>query len=327
MTVWTWLREGFKGFLFFVLLVVWVPAWAAKVPAPALTSVRVGIDMWPGYYPVVIAQEKGFFASRGLQVKYSVPENTDKMLEAFATGELDVVCVALGDVFAFREKVPSLRVALISDESAGGDALLSLKPLPENLAGLRIGTNLNGFGELFVREFLQQHNTPISAVTLVNQEASDAAVMLRGNKIDVAHTWEPYVSELTGYYDVRVLFTSAQTPGLIPDSVVMHGNLLQKNDTAKAFVAGWLEGAEWWLSHRHRGNRIVERALVMMPNTVNLEGVKLFDTEANRKALQSNGAAPSLQTVVQQYIDYFREKGVVKTALTPADILATGLLP
>lgn len=301
----------------------------ASTPAPVETAavIRVGIDLWPGYYPAVIAQQKGFFARRQLQVQYSVPENTDKMLQAFSAGELDVVCVALGDVFAFREKVPSLRVVLISDESSGGDALLSLKPLPPKLDGLRIGTNLNGFGELFVRAFLQQHNTPLNAVTLLNQDASDAAVLLKQGKLDVVHTWEPYVSELTGYHDAMVVFSSAQTPGLIPDAVVLHGSLLQKPELAKAFVAGWIEGAEWWLSRRHEGNRIVERALVMMPNTVNLEGVRLFDGSANRKAFRNNGSPQSLYSVVQTYIDFFREKGVLKTALTPDDILLPGLLP
>lgn len=308
------LRRCVLGFL--LLFAAAVQASESELPV-----VRVGFDLWPGYYPVVIAQQLGYFQKRGLQVEYRLPENTDQMLDSFAAGKLEVVCVALGDVFALREREPSLRVALISDESSGGDALLSLKPLPGTLKGLRIGTNLNGFGELFVREFLRQHNTLLQDVVLVNQEASDAAVMLQQGKLDVAHTWEPYVSELTGYHDALVVFSSAQTPGLIPDAVVMHGNLLQKPELARAFVAGWLEGAEWWLGHRHAGNRMVERALVLMPGTVNLEGIRLFDTSANRRAFRRDGAQ-SLYDTAGRYIEFFRSKGVIKAAITADDILA-----
>lgn len=313
-----------------ILLLIFIArsGWASDAGGSlSLTPVHVAIDLWPGYYPVVIGKEKGFFSQRGIAVDVVVPENTDHMLQAFAAGEIDVVCVALGDVFAFRERVPSLRVVLISDESSGGDALLSLKPLPAKLKGLRIGTNTNGFGELFVRAFLQQNQTDLKDVVLVNQEASDAGVMLKQDKVDIAHTWEPYVSELTGYQDAIVVFSSAQTPGLIPDAVVMHGSLLQKPAVAKAFVAGWLESAEWWLSHRHNGNRIVEHALVMMPNTVNLEGIRLFDTSANRKAFRKNDSPLSLYRIGQTYIDYFREKGVLKLAIKPEEILTPDFLP
>lgn len=292
-----------------------------------LPVVRVAIDLWPGYYPVVIAQKQGYFAKRGLQVDYTIPENTDKMLEAFAAGQFDVVCVALGDVFALKEKVPSLRVVLVSDESAGGDALLSLKPLPQNLKGLRIGTNLDGFGALFVREFLRQHQATVQDVALVQQEASDAVVMLKESRVDIAHTWEPYVSELTGYHDAIVVFSSARTPGLIPDAVVMHGNLLQQPERAKAFVAAWLEASQWWISNRHAGNRIAERALLLMPNTVNLEGIRLLDAAANRELFGRGDAPGPLYRTTQQYIDFFREKGVIKTAMTPDDVILSTLLP
>ncbi|MEZ5506795.1 MAG: ABC transporter substrate-binding protein [Gammaproteobacteria bacterium] len=242
-----------------------------------LPVVRVALDLWPGYYPVVIAQKQGYFAKRGLQVDYTIPENTDQMLEAFAAGKVDVVCVALGDVFAFRERVPSLRVVMLSDESAGGDALVSLKPLPQTLKGLRVGTNLNGFGELFVRAFVRQQNASLKDIVLVNQEASKAAVMLSEGKVDVAHTLGAIRIRIDQLQRCNGCFYSERTPGLIPDAVVMHGNLLQQPERARAFVAAWLEAAEWWLTHRHAGNRIAERALLLMPNTVNLEGIRPFD--------------------------------------------------
>ena len=325
-------RTRWLGRLFGILALwasVVVTSQAETKPAKGvdLPTVRVGIDLWPGYYPVVIAQQRGMFRQRGLRVKYSLPENTDKMLEEFVAGKLDVICVAMGDVLALKSRLPSLRVALISDESNGGDALVSLKPLPKNLKGLRIGTNLNGFGELFVRAFLEQKGVPLQDITLVNLEASNARIMLEQGKVDIAHTWEPYVSELTSYDDATVVFSSAQTRGLIPDAVVFRGDLLQRKALARAFVSGWLEAVNWWKAHRREGYTLVERALVMMPGTVNLEGIRLFDADDNRRMFQRGDNMQSIYFVARKYIDFFTEKGLLKTEITPDDLLDPDLLP
>lgn len=292
-----------------------------------LTKVTVGIDLWPGYYPVVIAKEKGWFAEQGLDVHYVLPEHTDKMLNGFVQGESDVVCVALGDVFALKEKLPGLRVTMISDESAGGDALISLKPLPQNLKGLRIGTNRNGFGELFVAAFLNQHNTSIEDVTLVHQEASRASEFLSSGKVDIAHSWEPYVSDASAYYDAKIVFSSADTPGLIPDAVVFHPKLMVQPEVAKAFVRTWLKATEWWLENRHAGNRIAERSLLLMPSTVNLEGIKLMTTEGNRALFEKRDDMSSLHFVTDKYIRYFRNKGVLTKTLQASDVITAEFLP
>ena len=299
----------------------------ALAGADQLVKVSVGIDLWPGYYPVVIAKEKGWFAEQGLDVQYFLPENTDKMLNGFVQGESDVVCVALGDVFALKEKLPGLRVALISDESAGGDALISLKPLPTNLNGMKIGTNRNGFGELFVAAFLQQHNTKIEDVTLVHQEASRASEFLSSGKVDIAHSWEPYVSDASAYYDAKIVFSSAKTPGLIPDAVVFHPNLMAQPEVAKAFVRTWLKATEWWLKNRHAGNRIAERSLLLMPSTVNLEGIKLMNTEGNRKLFEKRDDMTSLYFVTEKYIRFFQSKGILTKTLNADDVITAEFLP
>ncbi len=310
-----------------VLLLVWSGLAATAEPSPAMTRIRVGIDLWPGYYPVVIGSKLGLFKQRGLDVQYFVPENTEKMLGDFAEGKVDIVCIALGDAITLKTRASSLKVAMISDESAGGDALLSLKPLPASLKGLRIGTNLNGFGELLVREFLKQHNTPMAEVSLVQQDAAQAGDYLATGKVDIAHTWEPYVSEAAYYHQAQVVFSSAQTPGLIPDAVVFNGQLLANPEAARAFIAVWLEAAEWWLHNRQAGNEIAEGELLQMPNTVKLDGIRLFDAAANRAAFARGETMQSLYVAANKYLDYFKAKDAVPATLMAEDILEPNLLP
>ena len=293
-----------------------------------LHTIKVGIDLWPGYYPIVLAKELGYFKKRGLNVEYHLPENTDGMLNEFVEGKLDAVCVALGDAFSLYQRDSQLRVVLVSDESLGGDALLALGDLPKDLSDYKIGTNLNGFGELFINAFLEEKGLSTKGITLVQQEASQAMGFLKEGKADIVHSWEPYVTEAVSYLNANVVFDSSQTPGLIPDTVLLNGNFrLQHPQEAKAFIAAWLEAADWWLANRRRGDTIIETTLLLLPGTVNLEGIRLYTLKDNQNTFADKRSEQSLYSTTQKYIDFFYNKGVLKKRIKPEQIIDSAYLP
>ena len=286
----------------------------ALLVAPSLNgaetpNIRVGMDLWPGYYPLVIAKQREGFNRRQLNVRYHIPENTDKMLSAFKQGELDIICVALGDVFALLKDQPDLRVILVADISAGGDALLSLSKMPDNLQGLKIGTNTGGFGELFVQQFLKEYHTPFDQVELINIEASAASQHLYAHELDIVHTWEPYLSSLHNQ-GAKILYTSRQTPGLIPDVIVAHPSLMRLNPNAVTlFVDAWLEAVEWWQHHPAEGNTLLQQSL-QLKDPVSLKGIKLMNREDNLDAFHNKRSPRALKKVIPRYTQFFNSKGL-----------------
>lgn len=296
------------------------------------STIRVGIDLWPGYYPIVLAKHLGLFKKQGLNVNIVLPESTDNMLGQFTNGELDMVCVAMGDAFSLYKKDTGLRIVMITDESSGGDALLAkndLKSISEiNLKGKRIGTNLQGFGELFINHFLKQKKIDPSAVTLIHQEAANALNTLQSGEADIVHTWEPYVTEIQSFNTGRVVFDSGQTPGLIPDALLANGNFIKNNpDDLKKFISAWLEASAWWLNHLQAGNAIIESEMVMMPNSVNLKGVKLYKLQDNLSVFEPKDDMTSLYYVTNLYIKFFEKKGVIKKGFKADNILDSSFLP
>jgi len=291
-------------------------------------NIRVGIDLWPGYYPVLLAKHLGFFDRRNLDVDIILPEDTDNMLQDFTHGKLDLICVAMGDVFSLKKDDPDLRVVMITDESSGGDALIGNRADLAQLKGKRIGTNLNGFGELFIRAFLQQSGMHIEDVTLVHQEAAQAINYLRDNKADIVHTWEPYVTEAISFHYGEIVFDSSQTPGLIPDSLIANGHTIKHKESALTnFISAWLEAVEWWLTHRSKGDSIIELELLLMPGSVNLDGVRLYTKTDNQKAYKKTNNMSSIHHVADQYIKFFETKGVLKANLTSEDFVTGRFLP
>ena len=157
---------------------------------------HIGVDLWAGYYPALLAEQLGYFRDEQVAVDITIPEDTDQMLVDFAAGSLDGIGVAVGDTINVVEAHSDARIVLISDLSDGADMILAMPPIrrPEDLRGKAVGTNLGGFGELLLRHMLDEHDVPPTAIKVVNVDAAQAVDRLASGELAAVHTWEPYAS-------------------------------------------------------------------------------------------------------------------------------------
>ena len=65
----------------------------------------------------------------------------------------------------------------------------------------------------------------------------------------------------------------------------------------------------------------------MMPGSVNLGGVKLYNKNDNIKAFKLGSGMQSLGYVTQIYIDFFVQKGSLNKGVKPKDILDDRFIP
>lgn len=297
------------GVLLTGLLTACQPATDDAVAPPTLEPLRLAIDRWPGYYPAVLAADLGYFEAAGLQVDIQLPGNTDRMLSEFAAGGYDMVGVALGDLITLTRNRPDVTVLLVSDESAGGDALLARAGWQLEGAGVvRIGTNLGGFGELFIRELLPRLGVDNDRIEWINIDASAVPAALAASTIDLGHCWEPYASEAEQAGAQRIL-SSADTPGLIPDVIAGTHHLTEhRTDELRAFAASWFRAVDWWRAHPEEAQQRIEARLQLATGEASLKGVALQDLAANRQLLGADGN-PALRPVIDRYIQFFLEHG------------------
>jgi len=289
-------------------------------------NLRVGMDLWPGYYPLVIAQECGFTSEEGLDLKLSTSSDTRSMIADYTAGRYEAVCLSLGDVLLLTHSRPGTRVLLFTDESAGGDQLLSFKALPglEGLRGMKIGTNLDGFGEVFIRRFLATHGLGPDDVVLINTDASLVPSMLERGTIDMGHTWEPYAEQVRARGG-QVWFTSKDTPGLVLDCLVVDDALLRnRRREMQGLVRAWCRAVDWWQLHREEGNSIVERRLKLPANSVRAHGIKLLGRGDNQR-LQGTGTG-NMESAVDEHMDYFVRKGMSVRRVPAAELVDREIL-
>lgn len=289
---------------------------------------RVGLDLWAGFYPLVIADAQGFLAAENVAVDLRFPQDTHRMIAEFAARQHDLICVSAGDIILTTRIDPSLRLILQSDESVGGDAILARQPFtPAQLKGKRIGTSLGGFGEFFVRQFLDNLGVAPGEVALVNANAAMIPSLLASGEIDLGHTWEPYATQARagGYHE---LYSSRATPHLIFDGVVVHASLIEKRPRdLQGFVRAWFRAVDWWKTHEAEGNALVERRLKLPPGSVSLKGIRLLDRADNQLSFGPDLNSGPLGTALRRQVDFFINRGALGRRVTPAEMLDPRFLP
>ncbi|HEY4104656.1 MAG TPA: ABC transporter substrate-binding protein [Polyangiaceae bacterium] len=314
-----------------VVLALWcLPACTGKSAPKADEPVRleVGLDLWSGFYPALLADELGYFRDAGVAVDISLPEDTDQLLVDFAAGSLDGAAIAAGDAINVVEANPDVRIVLFSDLSDGADMVLALPPIlrPEDLRGKVVGTNLGGFGELFVRRMLDDHGVPAAEVRVVNVDAAQAVERLLSGELSAVHTWEPYASRARAA-GARVLYTSHDAPGLVLDGFVFAGDTLRGHPRAvKAFVRAWFRAEAHWRNHRDADDQLLQKRLGSSA-AIDHAGVRLLSLEEERAVFAPGENSHSARYALSQFVDYFVGRGTLSAAPNLDRLLDPEFLP
>ncbi|CAN5737758.1 hypothetical protein BH18PSE1_BH18PSE1_05260 [soil metagenome] len=118
------MRLGWRRILSLIPITVSIASCDGDVLTGTPATLRFGYDYWPGFYPALIAAEKGYF-TEGLIVKTTKRDDTDALMADFAAGEYDAIGASLGDIVELTLVHPDVRIILVTDISEGGDAVLA----------------------------------------------------------------------------------------------------------------------------------------------------------------------------------------------------------
>ncbi|MBW4683029.1 MAG: ABC transporter substrate-binding protein [Microcoleus vaginatus WJT46-NPBG5] len=277
---------------------------------------RIAYILWPGNFPMIIAQEKGFFTQQGVKVEPVYLQNYVASLSEFSAGQYDGVAVAMGSLMSIMGKNPDARVVLVTDQSAGGDAVV-VQPNIQSVAdlkGKRIGTKVGDFGELLVTTMLEKNGLTTDDVTLVNTEAEAIPARLQSGDIQAGQTWNPYLSEAVKA-GAKVLFSTKQAPGLVPNIIVFHGNVLSNRpNDIQAFTRAWFQALDYWQRNPEESNTLIVKKLKIKLEEVSLDGIDLFSRQDNLKAMTPGTTTESLYYTAKLYADFYIRTGGLSTS-------------
>lgn len=301
-------------YIFLIILALFVlSACASAEAAPAkYPPLKVGWSLFPGYYPIVIAQEQGFFDKHGVEVEPVFYENYSATLADVQAAVLDGALVTLSDALLIEGRQPDeVRVVLVTDNSLGADGIVATQDITSvaGLQGQKIGANLGTFSELLVLEMLKANGLTASDINMVdiNPEAVTGAIP---ELIQAGHVWEPFLNQAKaqGY---QVLFSSADVPGLIPDVLVFQTEVAElRPDEVRAFNTAWFEAVAWWQAHPDEGNAIIAQATGLSLDEISTDGIKFFNLQDNLQTFQPGPGLTSLHTSGRVNADFLISTGV-----------------
>lgn len=250
-------------------------------------NIRLGFNTWVGYGPFYIAQEKGFFAEHGLNVDLQRIEGTADRRSALIAGRLEGMGSTVDDLIISAAQGVKGKMVLALDESAGADGILTVKDINDvqDFKGKEIAVQPGFVNHFFLLYILDANGLSSKDITVVPMDPDKASAAFIAKEVDVAVTWEPYLSQVAeDRPDGKTFLTSNDYPGLIVDILVFNNDFIEKEpDAVRAFVDAWYEALDFLATNPEEGHAIIGQAMGLDSAEVGdiLSGVKFLAEDDN----------------------------------------------
>ncbi|KKB80344.1 ABC transporter substrate-binding protein [Devosia soli] len=280
---------------------------ALAVPASAET-VKIGVQPWLGYGPLWIADQKGFFKENGVDVQLINFTWDQDVAAALASGNIQVISAATNTVILNMNNGVDLKAFMIMDGSTTADAVLAGKDVAAitDLKGKSVAYEKGSTSDLLINYALNSNGLTIADVEAVPIAAADAGLALIAGRVDVAVTYEPYISAaLAQGPDFKVLYTAGEKPGLISDVLAAETSFIAGNQQdLVGIIKAWDEAVTFLRDNPEEGGKIIADAVGSPIEEFNtaFAGVHLYDLAENEAALKGEFQATveEIGSIMQQ---------------------------
>jgi NitT/TauT family transport system substrate-binding protein len=287
-------------------------------------TIHIASSTWTGYALIYLANAKGIWKQHGLDVNFKDIEDPNDRFIALAAGRLEGMASTV-DAFARQQSngVAAVEVFPI-DASVGGDGILAANSIQNvaDLKGKTVGVNQGSVSEWFLAQVLEKNGLHLSDVKEQNMTSGAAGAAFVASKLDVAVTWEPWLSKARARTDGHVLVSSKQYPDLIMDSFAFRKDFIQKYpDTVKDFMKAYYDAFTWMQANQTEALKVIGDAVQESPSDVSadLSTMTLFDLSTGKQVIGTSSSHGKIYDNVKAAADFWKAQGKIDTAVNPSD--------
>ena len=312
-------------------LLVTVGGSQAAHPEP----LRISYFTWVGYGPLFVAQEKGLFDQEGVTVELiNIDDHTAAFSGLFA-GQVDAIAAGTQDVLTFADPDEDLLVCVLPlDEFRGGDGILATKDIRSiaDLEGRSVAVPRGSLQQFYLAILLKEVGLSEADIEVVDLPAEDAGEAFMMQEVDAAVTFEPWLTPGKSVEHGHLLTDTSKQPGLITDCLETTAGVLgDRRQEFQAVGRAWVAAVEYLKTHPDDAIEIMARNLgggLEDPAAFAevLKGVGIYDGAGIRAYLGTPEKPGPIYQTMQHAIDVWSELGVLKVEVTPADVIAHGIL-
>lgn len=280
--------------LFLVTASLAIGCTAQQPTAESNKTITVGISPWPGYSAQYVATAKDLFKAQGITVKEVAFASQSDSDTAFLAGKVDVNWTGLPNAVPQFSRDPSIQVIFQCDYSNGSDGILGrgIKTAAD-IKGKKVARENVLFEELLLRRYLSNMGLKREDVTTVDLSAADSAAAFTAGKVDIAVTYEPWMTKAAKEGKGEIVFTTKGT-NIIPDGVTARKEFVEKNkDTVVAYLKALDQAVKLIQADPSAVAEPIAKSLGITPAEVpeQVGGVKLYTLQDN-KTITFNRADP-----------------------------------
>ncbi len=282
-------------------------------------TLKVGMCQWPGYEPLFLAAQLGFYDQSIKILRFSSPP---KAYQAFRSGAIDVVGLTADEIFKHSsDNGNRTKIFLILDISNGADAILAQPYVSgiNDIKGRNFAVESSVLGQYMLQRILDTAKVDPNDIRVTNIEIVDQPKAYKEKKADVFVTFEPSKT-LIMQQGGHVIFDSTMIPNEIVDALAAKETTIKHSKKAIASLKrGWYKALDYIQQHP-------DAAYAKMGKLENisaeefkksLEGIKLGTKALNTQMIQHEGLIKPLEQLQTMMI----EKGIIRNRRDPHLIL------
>ncbi len=290
---------------------------------PNIKPLIVGNSPWPGFVAQFVADEKGFYKEEGITVQEEFLQVSTDVNTALAAGKMDVAWTGVPDMVAMANSDPSLRLIAVSDYSNGADGILAKGvEKPEDLKGKTIAWEELPLQVLLLRAYLEGTDIKFDDLDLKVMPAAEAATAFAADKVDVAITFEPWITAAIEDGDGKAVFTSADTNLIAGGLVGKEDVLKERKEDITAYFRALEKGFAFYESNPKEALEIVAKKLNLEPEELPLimDKVRLFKPSEHQSVVFNKDNAFNVIDSINFAAKVGKETGIVDASVDPTTL-------
>ncbi len=202
--------------------------------AEAADKIRILSPTWPGYAPVWVADDLGYFKADGIEIEYKFEDDRANVMAAMARGDIDMDMRTVGEHQGRPrdEKTPGVIIGTI-DKSLGGDGVIaegSIKSV-KDLKGKTIAAEQNIPARLLLQMALKQNGMSLKDMKVKEIATADTVAVFADKGVAAVASYEPFMSQALKTDAARKgkMLLSSKDSELIIDIIVVRQEELKAN--------------------------------------------------------------------------------------------------
>src|SRR5262245_54318120 len=240
--------------------------------AAADDTISCAYPFWPGFAPVHLAQELGYFAEEGLTVNETFDDDRSNVLPALERGDIQCDMRTVGE-HQGRPRTPDTQGTIIGtiDISLGGDGVVadgSIKTAAD-LKGKVFAVEPNVPARLLAQLALKEHGLTFDDLEIRDIASADAIPVFADPEVAAAATYEPTLSQAlkaSNKPGAHILISSKDYPGLITDIITARTDDLKKNpEMYRKFLRGIYRAIDYFNANREQAIAIMAPHFKLSP--------------------------------------------------------------